>query len=72
MREGEVTVSPKGHCNLTGVRTQDHTFYLGREDPDGTIHLVPAALVPARLLQQPAEVETGGHYFPPGWRKDLL
>lgn len=49
MRRKEITVNSKGQCSLSGVRTQDHRFYLGEEDPDGTITLIPAALVPARL-----------------------
>lgn len=50
----EIRVSVKGHCNLSGVRTQGHSFYLGHEEPDGTIILVPALLVPAVLLPPPA------------------
>lgn len=49
MKKSEVTVNSKGQCNLSGVRTQDHRFYLGEEDADGTITLIPASLVPARL-----------------------
>jgi hypothetical protein len=49
MKRTEITVTSKGHCNLSGVRTQDHSFYLATEDADGVITLVPASLVPARL-----------------------
>jgi hypothetical protein len=70
LRKGEVSVSPKGHCNLSGIRTQDHTFYLGTEDADGTIHLIPAALVPARLLLPPERghgvIETVREDYKPG------
>ena len=48
---GRVRVSKAGNANLNEVRTQDHEFYLGFEDADGTIHLVPAMLIPAALLQ---------------------
>jgi hypothetical protein len=50
MKRTEITVTSKGHCNLSGVRTQNHSFYLAEEAPDGVITLTPAALVPARLL----------------------
>jgi len=48
-----VRVSERGHTNLSAVRTQKHEFYIGYEDPDGTIHLVPAVLVPATLVKVP-------------------
>lgn len=54
----EITVNSKGQCNLSGVRTQDHRFYLAEEDAEGRITLTPAALVPARLLRRP---DAGGN-----------
>jgi len=45
----EITVNSKGQCSLSGVRTQDHRFYLGEESADGVITLIPASLVPARV-----------------------
>jgi hypothetical protein len=49
MKKKEITVTSKGICNLSGVRTQDHRFYLAEEAPDGVITLVPASLVPAKV-----------------------
>ena len=49
MPRKDVRVTGKGFVDLTGVRTQEHHWYLAEEDPDGTIHLVPAVLVPAKL-----------------------
>lgn len=48
MRDNEVIVDASGMASL-GFRKHGHTRYLAEEDPDGTIHLVPAVLVPARL-----------------------
>ena len=56
----EVKVDSRGHVSLTGVRTKDHVWYLAEEDPDGTIHLVPAMLVPA-VLRQPEDEEHEQH-----------
>lgn len=49
----EVTINSRGQCNLSGVRTQSHRFYLAEENAEGVITLIPAALVPARLLSRP-------------------
>jgi hypothetical protein len=51
----EVKVDARGHVSLVGVRTKHHTRYLAEEDPDGTIHLMPAVLVPAILKEPSAE-----------------
>lgn len=48
MRKNEVLVDSRGKISL-GFRKHVHDRYLAEEDPDGTIHLVPAVLVPARL-----------------------
>ena len=56
MRDDEVRISPPGRADLSKIRKQDHEWYLGSEDPDGTIILVPAVLVPARrITEDPAE-----------------
>lgn len=48
MSRNEVKVDSRGYVNLN-FRTSRHDRYLADEDADGTIHLVPAVLVPARL-----------------------
>jgi hypothetical protein len=48
MRKPEVLVDSRGKVSLS-FRKHKHDRYLAEEDPDGTIHLVPAVLVPARL-----------------------
>lgn len=53
MRKGEVRVDSRGRVSLEAVRTQKHVWYLATEEADGTIILVPAALVPARRLSRP-------------------
>ena len=50
MRNNEVIVDSRGKISL-GFRKHVHDRYLWTEDPDGTIHLIPAVLVPARRLQ---------------------
>ena len=51
MKKNEISVDARGNTSLAGVRTQPHRYYLGTEEADGTIILVPAVLVPARRLQ---------------------
>jgi hypothetical protein len=53
MRDNEVVVGLDGMASL-GWRRQDHTHYMGTEDPDGTIHLVPAVHQHAVLSEVPA------------------
>lgn len=57
MHGREVKISPHGRADLSEVRTQKHQWYLATEETDGTIILVPALLVPARLAQVPREDE---------------
>jgi hypothetical protein len=45
----ELDVDWEGNISLRW-RIRKHKKYLASEDADGTIHLVPAVLVPARLL----------------------
>lgn len=52
-RKGEVRVDSRGRVSLESVRTQKHEWYMASEESDGTIILVPAALVPARRLTLP-------------------
>jgi hypothetical protein len=49
----EVTVDEHGCTCLAGVRTQAHEKYRATEYPDGTITLVPAARVHAKLGSAP-------------------
>lgn len=56
VRSNEVRVDSRGHINVNFRKTKC-TRYLYEEDPDGTIHLYPAVLVPAKLL--PAEGKGG-------------
>ena len=54
MSKKDMQVDSQGRVNLTGLRKQeDASWYFGYRDPDGTIRLVPAVLVPARKLQLP-------------------
>lgn len=46
----ELDVNWEGMISVSW-RTRRHRKYLASEDADGTIHLVPAVLVPARLLE---------------------
>jgi hypothetical protein len=48
MRDNELIVDSRGKVSLA-FRKHNHNRYLAMEDPDGTIHLVPAVLVPAKL-----------------------
>jgi len=59
LKDNEVVVGLNGMASL-GWRKQNHTHYMGTEDPDGTIHLVPAVLQGARLKKSPIE---GGMEF---------
>ena len=46
----DIRVDARGHVSLLGIRQEgDSVWYFGHRDPDGTIHLVPALLVPAKL-----------------------
>jgi hypothetical protein len=46
----DIRVDARGHVSLLGLRKEgDSAWYFGHRDPDGTIHLVPAMLVPAKL-----------------------
>jgi hypothetical protein len=66
----EVQIDSKGHVNLAEVRTKDYRWYLAEEDADGTIHLIPAILVPAvlqpllppRAIQMPIIEELPGEW----------
>jgi len=71
----DIRVDARGHVSLLGIREEgDATWYSGHRDPDGTIHLVPALLVPARLketappgeghLEETASLEVIRKYFP--------
>lgn len=52
----DIRVDARGHVNLAGLRKEeDASWYFGHRDPDGTIHLVPAMLVPAKLEKAPEE-----------------
>ena len=57
MHGHEIRISPHGKADLSGVRKQQHEWYLAHEEPDGTIILTPALLVPAKLALSP---EAGG------------
>jgi hypothetical protein len=46
----DVRVDARERVSLT-FRTHKHDRYLYEEDPDGTIHLYPAVLVPARVKE---------------------
>ena len=48
MRKNEVRVDARGHISLGFRKHKEHRLYLVSEDPDGTIHLIPATVVPAR------------------------
>jgi len=52
MNEAEITVSPRGDCNL-GFRKQQHLSYKAKETEDGIIVLVPAVMMPAVKLPTP-------------------
>jgi hypothetical protein len=50
MSKKDMQVDSQGRVNLTGLRKkEDASWYFGYRDPDGTIRLVPAVLVPAKL-----------------------
>lgn len=68
MDQREIRVDARGHINIS-FRQHKNAWYFFGEDPDGTIHLTPAVLVPAGLAQPAGQGHLAGEKedpFEPG------